>query len=133
MSIERVRELISRIEAVKFECEAGPLHMCRDWIDLKALIAPEVNPAFAADGVCSVCGAKPAIGVETLFPVPDEYSYCAGCLTHDAVPYAKAVQYIQMHGGMDDSRFPQEFLERMTYVDGDGYAKVGDVVSGKES
>ena len=37
--METLQELISKIESYNFECEAGPLSMCVDWMKLKAMLA----------------------------------------------------------------------------------------------
>lgn len=37
--MERLQEIIAKLESYKFECEAGPLNLCTDWEALKQLAA----------------------------------------------------------------------------------------------
>lgn len=126
MSDERIRELIERIEGIGFSCEAGSLELYAEWIELKRLIAPQPTEAFSGDSVCSICSQEESVGVEKLFPVRDEYAYGVNCLARDAVPYSHVVQFIEMYGGVDGEKFPSDFLERITWFNGE-YVKIGDL------
>lgn len=36
--MEAARALLDRVEGYGFKCEAGPLSMCQEWLDLKELV-----------------------------------------------------------------------------------------------
>lgn len=41
--MEKALELLAKIEAYAFECEAGPLANCTEWQELKALVLADVS------------------------------------------------------------------------------------------
>lgn len=44
--MEEIRELIDKIESYNFECEAGNLTKCSDWIQLKYKLGLEEDVAL---------------------------------------------------------------------------------------
>lgn len=56
--MQKLEQLLNRIEQYKFECEGGPLHLCTEWIELKKELQPLLQQTDVTCRVGSKCLAK---------------------------------------------------------------------------